>query len=171
MKNLNKITAIIIFTLITFGLFTENYAQFGSSGTVNARSIGMAKTYNAVSGGLYSIGINPANLNLMNEGSLELSTIIPLPFISFHSGTDFFTINQLNYYFGGVNGKARVLSVEDKKNLNDLFSNGGFLFSNFSTTLLSFAWKGSPQPTRGIPPGAISRIAAPPFPIPTMSTT
>ena len=143
MKNLNKKIALIFFVLFVFGLFTENYAQFGSSGTVDARSIGMAKTYNAISGGLYSIGINPANLNQLSEGSVELSTIIPLPFISFHSGTDFFTINQLNYYFGGVDGKARVLSAEDKQNLNDLFSNGGFLFSNFSTTLLSFAWKPS----------------------------
>ena len=124
------------FLIITF-------PQFGSSGTVDARSTGLAKTYNSTSMGIYAIGINPANLSIMEEGSVEFSTIIPLPFISFHSGTDFLSMNQLNYYFGGVDGKARVLTEKDKQNFNDLFSDGGAVFANFSTTLLSFALKPS----------------------------
>ena len=60
--------------------------------------------------GIYSLGINPANLSIMDEGSVEFSTLIPFPYVSVHSGTDFLSMNQLNYYFGGVNGKARVLT-------------------------------------------------------------
>ena len=105
------------------------------------RSMGLAKTYNSTAMGIYSLGVNPANLSIIDEGSIEFSTIIPLPFISFHSGTDFLSMENLNYYFGGVNGKARVLTEDDKQNFNELFTGGGFVFANFSTTLLSAAWK------------------------------
>lgn len=116
-------------------------AQFGSSGSVDARSMGMAKTYNSTSTGLSAIGINPANLAFMDEGSVEFSTIIPVPFISFHSGTDFLSIEQLDYFFGGVDGKARVLNESDKQRLSDLFSDGGNVFANFSTSLFSLTLK------------------------------
>lgn len=136
-----------IITRYTFLLFIFSnsivFAQYGSSGTVDARSTGLAKTYNSTSTGIYAVGINPANLTIMDEGSLELSTLFPLPLISMHTGTDFLSVNQLNYYFGGVNGKARVLTETDKKNFNDLFANGGLVFANFSASLFSFAWKPS----------------------------
>lgn len=141
MKNIlnrKKLLFIIFMTIV----FSPNvFPQFGSSGTVDARSTGLAKTYNSTSMGIYSIGINPANLSMMDEGSVEFSTIIPLPLISFHSGTNFLSMNQLNYYFGGVNGKSRVLTERDKQEFNNLFADGGFVFANFSTSLLSFALK------------------------------
>jgi len=134
----------LVFVILLVIIFSFNaFPQFGSSGTVDARSMGLAKTYNSTSMGIYSIGINPANLSITDEGSVEFSTILPLPFISFHSGTDFLSMNQLNYYFGGVDGKARVLTEADKKNLNALFSDGGNAFADFSTTFLSFAVKPS----------------------------
>ncbi len=129
--------------VLTCGFSVTSFAQFGSSGTVDARSMGLAKTYNSTSFGIYSIGINPANLSNMEEGSIELSTVFPLPYISFHSGTDFISVEKFNYYFGGVNGKARNLTSEDKQNLNNLFSGGGFVFANFSAALFNFAWKPS----------------------------
>ncbi|NWF87966.1 MAG: hypothetical protein HXY50_00735, partial [Ignavibacteriaceae bacterium] len=129
------ILTAIIFCTITF---TVN-AQYGSSGTVDARSTGLAKTYNATSFGIYSLGVNPANLSIMENSDVEFSTIIPLPYISLHTGTDFLSVNQFNYYFGGVDGKARNLSETDKQNFNDLFTDGGFVFANFSTSLFSFA--------------------------------
>lgn len=136
-----KSLSLVIFLM---GAFSNNsFSQYGSSGTVDARSIGLAKTYNSTSMGIYSIGINPANLSIMDEGSVEFSTIIPLPFISIHSGTDFLSMEKLKYYFGGVDGKARVLTEDDKQNFNDLFSDGGAVFANFSTTLFSFALKPS----------------------------
>lgn len=143
MKNIFNRKYLLLIILLTIGFSSDAFSQFGSSGTIDARSMGLAKTYNSTSMGIYSIGINPANLSIMDEGSVEFSTIIPLPFISFHSGTDFLSINQLNYYFGGVDGKSRVLTESDKQNFNDLFSDGGSVFANFSTTLFSFALKPS----------------------------
>ena len=143
MKNI-FILKNLLFVIFLIGVVSSTaFPQFGSSGTIDARSMGLAKTYNSTSMGIYSIGINPANLSIMDEGSVEFSTIIPLPFISFHSGTDFLSMNQLNYYFGGVDGKARVLTENDKQDFNELFSDGGAVFANFSTTLFSFALKSS----------------------------
>jgi hypothetical protein len=143
MKNISGFKCLFFILILTLASNSNLFPQFGSSGTVDARSIGLSKTYNSTSMGIYSIGINPANLSFMDEGSVEFSTLIPLPFISFHSGTDFLSMDQLNYYFGGIDGKARVLTENDKRNFNDLFSNGGAVFANFSTTLLSFALKPS----------------------------
>lgn len=159
-SNINQLFIILFVASVS----PLTFPQFGSSGTVDARSIGLAKTYTSTATGIYSIGINPANLSRMEEGEVELSTIIPLPFISFHSGTDFLSVNQLNYYFGGVNGKARVLTETDKKNFNDLFSDGGFVFANFSTTLFSFAWK--PGIEEGIFAFSISDFAGGNFTVP-----
>lgn len=140
------LTNCILIAALFFSLLSpESFPQFGSSGTVDARSMGMAKTYNSISSGIYAIGINPANLNSMSENTVEFSTIIPLPFLSFHSGTDFLSIENLNYYFGGVNGKSRILSESDKQNFNNLFSGGGFVFANFSISLLTAAWKPDPE--------------------------
>ncbi len=143
MRNLFSCVNFLFITVLTIVFSINTFSQFGSSGTVDARSTGLAKTYNSTSMGIYSLGINPGNLSLMDEGSVEFSTIIPLPFISFHSGTDFLSMDQLNYYFGGVNGKSRVLTEADKQNFNDLFSNGGIVFANFSTRFFSFAYKPS----------------------------
>lgn len=139
MKNIFICKNLLCTVFICFGFSVSILAQYGSSGTIDARSIGMGKTYNSTSNGIYSLGINPANLSLMNGSAVEFSTIIPLPYISFNSGSDIFSLNQFKYYFGGVNGKARVLTEEDKSNFNNLFSKGGFLFANVSTTLFSFA--------------------------------
>lgn len=143
MKKLLECRIFLFITILVVTIPQNTFSQFGSSGTVDARSMGLAKTYNSTSVGIYSIGINPANLSIIDEGSVEFSTIIPLPFISFQSGTDFLSMDQLNYYFGGVNGKSRVLTEADKNNFNDLFSDGGFAFANFSMTLFSFALKPS----------------------------
>ena len=143
MKNIFNCEYLAFVMLLTIIFSSNAFPQFGSSGTIDARSMGLAKTYSSTSMGIYSIGINPANLSIMDESSVEFSTIIPLPFISFHSGTDFLSMNQLNYYFGGVDGKARVLTEDDKKNFNALFSDGGNVFADFSTTLFSFALKPS----------------------------
>jgi len=141
MKNIFNRRNLSFIILLAIVFSPHAFPQFGSSGTVDARSTGLAKTYNSTSMGIYSIGINPANLSVMNEGSVEFSTIIPLPLISFHSGTDFLSMNQLNYYFGGVNGKSRVLTESDKQDFNNLFADGGSVFANFSTSLFSFALK------------------------------
>jgi hypothetical protein len=131
---------VVFFTLI---LSTEIIPQFGSSGSTDARSVGLAETYNSTSTGIYSLGINPANLSFMDEGSVEFSTFFPMPFVSVHSGTDFLTVERLNYFFGGVNGRARVLTEADKQEFNQLFSEGGAVFTSASARLLNLAWKPS----------------------------
>jgi len=143
MKNNFISKNLLFFILLIFVFSFKSFPQYGSSGTTDARSVGLAKTYNSTSTGIYSLGINPANLAFMEEGSVEFATFFPLPYVSVHSGTDFLSIEKLNYYFGGVDGKARVLTDADKQNFNKLFSDGGFIFTSFSANLLSLAWKPS----------------------------
>ena len=127
--------------LFIFCLCLEVSAQYGSVGSFDSRSMGMAKTYTATSRGINSIGINPANLMYDENGHFEFSTVLPLPSASLGSGTDFLSIEDFNYYFGGVNGKARYLNDQDKERLNNLFKNGGDVFLNASTRIFSASWK------------------------------
>lgn len=136
---------LIIISVMLLICTSAAFAQFGSVGTVDARSMGMAKTYNAITRGVMSVGINPSNLIYNQPYDFELSTVLPLPMISLRSGTDFMSIDEVNYYFGGVDGKGRILTEEDKKNFNDLFKDGGFIFANFSVRLLSLSYNAEPS--------------------------
>lgn len=135
MKNIYESIVLILC------LSLEVFAQYGSVGSFDARSMGMAKTYTATSRGINSIGINPANLMYNDNGDFEFSTVLPLPTISIISGTDFLSIEDFNYYFGGVNGQGRYLNDQDKERLNNLFKNGGDVFINASTRIFSACWK------------------------------
>jgi hypothetical protein len=104
----------------------------------------LGKTSNAISQGVYSIGINPANL-LNTTESVDFSTVLPLPHISITAGTNIISINDINYYFGKVNGQAKVLSDNDKQNLNSLFNGGGLVFGNASFTLFSLSFRLKPS--------------------------
>lgn len=115
-------------------------SQFGSIGTVDARSIGMAKTYNATTEGVYSIGINPANLIFKPIGEIDLVTLVPLPSVSIRGGTRFMPIEELNYFFGGVDGNPRYLTSEDKEKLTRLFEDGGGVFANGTASILSISY-------------------------------
>jgi hypothetical protein len=128
---------LIIALLVSIGFSVNIFAQYGSEGSTDARSMSLGKTSNAISQGVYSIGINPANL-LNTQCSVDLSTILPLPHLSATAGTNFMTINNINYYFGGVNGAGRILNDADKQNLNSLFNGGGEITGNLSFTLFSF---------------------------------
>ena len=132
----NFFNSAILSLFLTFPVF----AQFGSSGAVDARSMGMAKTYNATAAGVYAIGINPSNLTNTGDDDFQISTILPLPEVSLRTGTNFISIDDINYFFGGINGKARFLNQSDKQRLNNLFNNGGFVFSNAVTNLFSFSY-------------------------------
>lgn len=133
-----------LFLVAVFFFPTLVLAQYGSVGVVDARSMGLAKTYNNTATGVYSIGLNPANLMKMPDKRFEFTTVLPIPQINVKAGTNFLTIDDLNYYFGGVDGKARVLTEEDKKNLNSLFDGGGKIFMDANIGLLSVAYKYSP---------------------------
>ena len=135
MKNL-KIYLTLLALLFSFPV----YAQYGSVGVKDARSMGLGKTHNATAFGIFSVGINPANLSYENQNLFEIATVLPLPTISLRTGTDFISFNEFNYYFGGVNGEPRYLTDDDKEKLNSLFDNGGSVFASVNMELFSLSF-------------------------------
>ncbi len=124
------------------------YAQGGGSvGASDARSTAMGKTYTVTSRGVYAIGRNPANLMLSKDGHVQFATLLPIPNINLRAGTDFITINDFNYFFGGVeeNGvkKGRYFDDDDKERLNNIFEGGGFFVTDAEAILLSATYKNS----------------------------
>ncbi len=126
----------IIKILISLVLLTSVsvFAQFGSLGALDARSAGMGKTSNAISQGVFSIGINPANL-INTSDEVNFSTVLPIPYVSLRTGTNFISLNDINKYF---TDSTLVLSDADKQNLNSIFSNGGLILANVSVDIFSF---------------------------------
>jgi hypothetical protein len=134
---------LIVFTLLTSAI----HAQFGSAGTSDPVSTGLGKTYTATSRGIYAVGINPANLALSNDKRWELS-LLPFPNLSMRAGTDFLTITEFNYFFGGENDSAgkkvgRYLTPDDKDRMLNLFHEGGTFLLDFSILDFGFTWKPS----------------------------
>ncbi|MGA7721227.1 MAG: DUF5723 family protein [Ignavibacteriaceae bacterium] len=132
MKNL------IITFLFSISFCVSIFAQYGSEGSTDARSMSLGKTSNAISQGIYSIGINPANL-LNTNYAVDFSTVLPLPHIAASAGTNFMTVNNIDYYSG------RYLTENDKQNLNSLLNGGGIIFGNMSFTLFSFGLRLDPS--------------------------
>jgi hypothetical protein len=127
----------IVITLVLL-ISTLSFAQIGSIGSSDAVSTSMGKTYAAASRGIYAIGINPANLQFENPGGFEFA----LPNLSLRLGTNFLTINEFNYFFGGVPGPnggtvARYLTADDKDRMRNLFADGGSFL--FDVNMLDFA--------------------------------
>ena len=134
---------IIVFALIIISS-VPSFAQYGSSGASDARRMSLGNTSNAISRGIYSIGINPANL-LNTDQTVNFTTVLPIPNISVMGGSSFMTLNDLNYYFGGVNGQSRVLTDNDIQNFSSLFSGGGLVLGNANVTLFSIGVKLAPS--------------------------
>lgn len=122
------------------------FAQLsGSDGVTDFTSSSMGNAYTTTSSGVYSLGKNPANLfNGLEDKHFEISTILPFPNIGILLGQEFFTFEQFNYYFGGidVNGKKepRYLTDEDKNDLNNLLDKGGTATFNTSINYLSIMY-------------------------------
>lgn len=138
----------ILFFLMISLTIPSLYAQGGGSvGASDARSTAMGKTYTAASRGVYSIGRNPANLMLSENGAIQFATVLPIPNLNLRTGTDFITINDFNYFFGGVeeNGqkKGRYLDEDDKTRLKNIFEGGGFFVTDAGAILLSATYKNS----------------------------
>jgi hypothetical protein len=138
-----KILLIIVFIYFSLRIIL---AQTGSVGISDARSVGLGKTYTTISRGVNTIGYNPANLILSHDKYLEFTTILPIPNIYAGVGTNFITIKDYNYFFGGVkdaNGKTvgRYLTSDDKNKLLSIFENGGNFISDFSTSILTITYK------------------------------
>src|ERR1035441_1541765 len=99
---------IILSIIILLGLSLHTFAQYGSAGSIDARSMSLGKTYNANTSGIYSIGINPANMMFSPDSHFEFATVLPLPAISMKAGDNFMSFNDFNYFFGGRSEERRV---------------------------------------------------------------
>jgi hypothetical protein len=135
----NSLVIIISVFLVNISLF----AQYGSTGVTDARSLGLGKSHTATSEGVFSIGINPANLIFSDEASVDFSTALPFPSAGLRSGTDFLSYDDFQYYFGGIGGSERILTEDDKTRINRLFENGGLFYTHAGITLLSVHYKPS----------------------------
>lgn len=135
-------------------LCTAVQAQIGGSvSATDARSTGMGGTFTASSRGLFAVGKNPANLSISENGRLEIQTNLiplPLPSMSMGIGTDFMTIENFNYFFGGVPDPAnpsenigRPLTNADKQRFVDMFADGGNFYSNVSLPIFGIYVKAS----------------------------
>ena len=136
-KILLKILYRIVISIVILPCYL--FAQYGSIGAADARSMGLGKTYTAYSTGVYSIGINPANLILEEDVFIQFVTPLPLPTVSAQGGISVLSLDEFNYFFGGINGESRVLSEEEKQRLNSSFENGGYVSGSSSAQLLSFS--------------------------------
>lgn len=136
-----------IFVILVLFAAVSVYAQgAGSVGASSAVAAGMGKTYTAAAKGIYSVGINPSNLVYMGSGDVQIATVLPLPNLNIGVGTDFITIEDYNYFFGGTDAKdangntiGRTLTPADKERLMSLFEDGGNVVADASVTLLSIS--------------------------------
>ena len=140
MNNFNTIAAIF-FLCYTGSVFSQ------SSGAVNARSMGMANTFTSSSYGIDAIGKNPSNLFRDSSKHVELIIPLPLPDISINAGSNIFSLDDYNYFFGVKNKDAegkdigRILTTSDKDRFKNLFSNGGNIFLDESMMLFGISIK------------------------------
>ncbi len=133
---MKKYIKIIFAFLFVPSLFLAQ--GLGSIGNSDAISSGMANTYVSNSRGAYSVYKNPANLSFNEIGSVEIATIFPIPNFSTIAGTDFMSVSEFNYFFGGDgNGNPRHLNDEDKARFVNLFEDGGQIFADLSVNYLS----------------------------------
>jgi len=134
----------IYLIIVLFSAAAANvYAQGGGSiGVSDAWTTSTAKTYTILSRGIYAIGKNPANLALPGTASFEFSTHFPIPNMSVRVGTDFATLDEYNYFIGGMDSNgtqvSRLLTPEDKQRFHDLFVDNGRILLNTSFNHLSF---------------------------------
>lgn len=117
---------------------------FGSSGALDARNISLGGTNATSARGVEAIGVNPANLVVEQDHSIEVSTVIPLPSINISAGNDFITLNDYQNFFSGVNDgngeiTGRYLNTSEKNKFLNLFDQGTMINSNFGISLLSFS--------------------------------
>lgn len=139
MKFLTKI--ILINILVSASIFAQG---FGSHGAINAKNIALGSTNAVSSRGVFALGVNPANLVVAQNHKIEVSTILPLPTLNVTVGNDFFTLNDYQYFFTGVEGAdgqsvGRHLTESDKQKFLALFDEGTLINTNVGTTLLAFS--------------------------------
>ncbi|MBU1100611.1 MAG: hypothetical protein KKA84_09425 [Bacteroidetes bacterium] len=134
---------ILMLGLISATIYSQG---FGTSSISDPVSAGMGNTYTSNVSGTYAIGKNPANILLGRRGAIEIATVLPLPNMTVMAGTDFLSLNEFKYFFGGVTNEqgetvSRHLTEDDKTRLKNLFDGGGFFSGSASVSLLNVVFK------------------------------
>jgi hypothetical protein len=96
---------------------------------LSPRTIGMGRTFTALSRGLDAVGTNPANLALDDRNATVTLDIMP---VGFNIGSDFLNLKIYNDFFTGMEDPAnpggdriaKPLSAADKKEILGLFPGG-----------------------------------------------
>lgn len=137
--NLKRI--ILILLLYTFNSVAQNG---GSISYPDARSVAMGSQFAVTSLGVYSVSSNPANLAI-SQNKIEITTVLPIPNFSGSTGSDFMSVSDLNYYFGGVkdeNGATvgRFLDTAEKENLLAKFDSGNEIRTSGMVNLLAISF-------------------------------
>lgn len=120
-----------------------------TSGTVsssNARMSAMGGSSTSISRGIFAPGTNPANMIYNENRRIEIQTAflpLPIPSLRLTTGTNFLSIKEYNYFFGGIadpanpsEKKGRYLTDSDKQRFSSLFDDGGNIFFDMSLPLL-----------------------------------
>ncbi len=135
---MKTIKYLLLFLLIASFTFAQSG---GSSGIFNPRATALGNSSVASARGVYSLGINPANLAYPGEHAVEVSTIFPLLNFNFTVGNDFLSLDEFKYFFSGVeeNGeiKGKLLTDADKQRFIDLFNSGSGIRTGFSLPLFN----------------------------------
>ncbi|MCF8265649.1 MAG: DUF5723 family protein, partial [Melioribacteraceae bacterium] len=136
-----KKLVILVFLILAAEISAQGV---GSIGVSDARSNSLGNSYTVTSRGVYAIHKNPANLALPSDETIQLATVFPLPNLNFAAGTDFMTLEDINYYFGGVTGPngqtvGRLLTDADKRNLVSLFDDGSRMRGSVNLNLFSLS--------------------------------
>lgn len=138
-------TQIVILIIILFSISITNAQITGSSGIRNALSLSQGNTSNASARGIYTSGINPANLVYQRNNTFEFSsTVLPLN-LNLSVGNNLLTINDIIKYFTPIdsNGviKRKVLSSSDIKEFKNYFSSDMNIYNTAHINWLSFYYK------------------------------
>jgi hypothetical protein len=135
MKTFRQESTLVIVALMIFSLPGDLIA-FGDN--QNVRGVGMAKTSAAVSYGLESAGLNPANLALGPDHFLSIG-VAPA---AFHAGGDVFGYDVYTNFFSGIESptglEGRYLADYEKSLIMSRFDGEEFgeSFADFGARLL-----------------------------------
>ncbi|MCK5457221.1 MAG: hypothetical protein KAI45_08855, partial [Melioribacteraceae bacterium] len=132
---------ILILLLYTFNSVAQNG---GSISYPDARSVAMGSQFAVTSLGVYSVSSNPANLAI-SQNKIEITTVLPIPNFSGSTGSDFMSVSDLNFYFGGVKNEngttvGRFLDTAEKENLLSKFDSGNEIRTSGMVNLLAISF-------------------------------
>ncbi len=138
-----------IFLIIVIFHISIHSQSAGSIGLSDVRSLSLGNTYTASSYGLYGLGTNPSAIfeGKYENKRFELLTIIPIPNLNSNFVSNFFNLNEYNYFFGqksiDEDGKevGRYLTQSDKDRFLDLLKDNGKLMSDIQVTYFALLFR------------------------------